>query len=62
MTFSSFLSDAFHSAKMLCDQYYLTSPDLILQEMNSKIHFKIGFTRNATHPEMGGGGSPRGLL
>lgn len=29
-------SDAFHSAKMLCDQYYLHSPDLLLQEMNSK--------------------------
>uniref|UniRef100_A0A7N6B172 Protein-serine/threonine kinase n=1 Tax=Anabas testudineus TaxID=64144 RepID=A0A7N6B172_ANATE len=29
-------SDAFHSAKMLCDQYYLHSPDLLLQEMNNK--------------------------
>ncbi|KAM8837638.1 pyruvate dehydrogenase (acetyl-transferring) kinase isozyme 2, mitochondrial [Spinachia spinachia] len=27
------VQDAFHSAKMLCDQYYLRSPDLILQEM-----------------------------
>ncbi|XP_037320338.2 pyruvate dehydrogenase (acetyl-transferring) kinase isozyme 2, mitochondrial [Pungitius pungitius] len=25
--------DAFHSAKTLCDQYYLRSPDLVLQEM-----------------------------
>uniref|UniRef100_A0A665W211 Protein-serine/threonine kinase n=1 Tax=Echeneis naucrates TaxID=173247 RepID=A0A665W211_ECHNA len=31
-----FASDAFHSAKMLCDQYYLCSPDLILQEMNTE--------------------------
>uniref|UniRef100_A0A8D3CBT1 Protein-serine/threonine kinase n=1 Tax=Scophthalmus maximus TaxID=52904 RepID=A0A8D3CBT1_SCOMX len=28
--------NAFHSAKMLCDQYYLRSPDLILQEKNNK--------------------------
>ncbi|XP_007572388.1 PREDICTED: pyruvate dehydrogenase (acetyl-transferring) kinase isozyme 2, mitochondrial-like [Poecilia mexicana] len=30
------VQDAFHSAKMLCDQYYLRSPDLVLQEMNHK--------------------------
>uniref|UniRef100_A0A8C7Y2M2 Protein-serine/threonine kinase n=1 Tax=Oryzias sinensis TaxID=183150 RepID=A0A8C7Y2M2_9TELE len=30
------VQDAFHSAKMLCDQYYLRSPDLLLQEMNHK--------------------------
>ncbi|XP_067343411.1 pyruvate dehydrogenase (acetyl-transferring) kinase isozyme 2, mitochondrial isoform X3 [Channa argus] len=30
------VQDAFHSAKMLCDQYYLHSPDLILQEMNNE--------------------------
>uniref|UniRef100_A0A665W1J2 Protein-serine/threonine kinase n=1 Tax=Echeneis naucrates TaxID=173247 RepID=A0A665W1J2_ECHNA len=30
------VQDAFHSAKMLCDQYYLCSPDLILQEMNTE--------------------------
>uniref|UniRef100_A0A7N8WVB1 Protein-serine/threonine kinase n=1 Tax=Mastacembelus armatus TaxID=205130 RepID=A0A7N8WVB1_9TELE len=30
------VQDAFHNAKMLCDQYYLHSPDLILQEMNEK--------------------------
>lgn len=28
--------DAFHSAKMLCDQYYLRSPDLVLREMSGK--------------------------
>ncbi|XP_048871175.1 pyruvate dehydrogenase (acetyl-transferring) kinase isozyme 2, mitochondrial isoform X2 [Brienomyrus brachyistius] len=27
--------DAFESAKMLCNQYYLTSPDLELQELNT---------------------------
>ncbi|XP_068439006.1 pyruvate dehydrogenase (acetyl-transferring) kinase isozyme 2, mitochondrial isoform X1 [Clinocottus analis] len=30
------VQDAFHSAKMLCDQYYLRSPDLVLQEMCSE--------------------------
>uniref|UniRef100_A0A669C363 Protein-serine/threonine kinase n=1 Tax=Oreochromis niloticus TaxID=8128 RepID=A0A669C363_ORENI len=30
------VQDAFRSAKMLCDQYYLCSPDVILQEMNLK--------------------------
>lgn len=35
LSFSIF-PDAFHSAKMLCDQYYLHSPDLVLQEINSK--------------------------
>uniref|UniRef100_A0A8C6NUY6 Protein-serine/threonine kinase n=1 Tax=Nothobranchius furzeri TaxID=105023 RepID=A0A8C6NUY6_NOTFU len=35
---SLFSLDAFHSAKMLCEQYYLCSPDLIVQEMNNKNH------------------------
>uniref|UniRef100_A0AAQ5YA13 Protein-serine/threonine kinase n=1 Tax=Amphiprion ocellaris TaxID=80972 RepID=A0AAQ5YA13_AMPOC len=35
------VQDAFHSAKMLCDQYYLRSPDLVLQEMSRKITFQI---------------------
>uniref|UniRef100_A0AAX7TGZ7 Protein-serine/threonine kinase n=1 Tax=Astatotilapia calliptera TaxID=8154 RepID=A0AAX7TGZ7_ASTCA len=30
------VQDAFGSAKMLCDQYYLCAPDVILQEMNLK--------------------------
>uniref|UniRef100_A0AAX7SVI2 Protein-serine/threonine kinase n=1 Tax=Astatotilapia calliptera TaxID=8154 RepID=A0AAX7SVI2_ASTCA len=30
------VQDAFGSAKMLCDQYYLCAPDVILQEMNRK--------------------------
>uniref|UniRef100_A0A672H4G1 Protein-serine/threonine kinase n=1 Tax=Salarias fasciatus TaxID=181472 RepID=A0A672H4G1_SALFA len=30
------VQDAFHSAKSLCDQYYLRSPDLVLQEINHK--------------------------
>lgn len=29
-------ADAYESAKMLCEQYYLNSPDLLLQEHNSK--------------------------
>ncbi|CAL8283137.1 unnamed protein product [Merluccius merluccius] len=29
------VQDAFHSAKMLCDQYYLSSPDLFMQEISS---------------------------
>lgn len=37
VTCSPFIfTDAFRSAKMLCDQYYLCSPDVILQEMNRK--------------------------
>nr|XP_057921884.1 pyruvate dehydrogenase (acetyl-transferring) kinase isozyme 2, mitochondrial [Doryrhamphus excisus] len=30
------VEDAFHSAKMLCEQYYLRSPDLFLTEMSGK--------------------------
>ncbi|XP_061912883.1 pyruvate dehydrogenase (acetyl-transferring) kinase isozyme 2, mitochondrial [Entelurus aequoreus] len=30
------VQDAYHSAKMLCEHYYLRSPDLHLQEMSSK--------------------------
>ncbi|XP_061612817.1 pyruvate dehydrogenase (acetyl-transferring) kinase isozyme 2, mitochondrial isoform X1 [Phyllopteryx taeniolatus] len=30
------VQDAFRSAEMLCEQYYLRSPPLILQEMNTK--------------------------
>uniref|UniRef100_A0A672GZV7 Protein-serine/threonine kinase n=1 Tax=Salarias fasciatus TaxID=181472 RepID=A0A672GZV7_SALFA len=33
------VQDAFHSAKSLCDQYYLRSPDLVLQEINRKLRF-----------------------
>uniref|UniRef100_A0A672K6K0 Protein-serine/threonine kinase n=1 Tax=Sinocyclocheilus grahami TaxID=75366 RepID=A0A672K6K0_SINGR len=29
------VKDAYESAKMLCDQYYLSSPDLVLQELNT---------------------------
>ncbi|XP_072523195.1 pyruvate dehydrogenase (acetyl-transferring) kinase isozyme 2, mitochondrial [Salminus brasiliensis] len=28
------VKDAYESAKMLCDQYYLSSPDLVLRELN----------------------------
>lgn len=38
VTCSPFIfTDAFGSAKMLCDQYYLCAPDVILQEMNRKL-------------------------
>ncbi|XP_072304573.1 pyruvate dehydrogenase (acetyl-transferring) kinase isozyme 2, mitochondrial [Eucyclogobius newberryi] len=33
---SEVVQDAFHSAKMLCEQYYLCSPELILQERNGE--------------------------
>uniref|UniRef100_A0A4W5Q1E3 Protein-serine/threonine kinase n=1 Tax=Hucho hucho TaxID=62062 RepID=A0A4W5Q1E3_9TELE len=33
--------DAYQSAKLVCDQYYLSSPDLMLQEMNGKNQTKI---------------------
>ncbi|KAM9463114.1 pyruvate dehydrogenase (acetyl-transferring) kinase isozyme 2, mitochondrial [Clarias gariepinus] len=32
---SDVVKDAYESAKMLCDQYYLSSPDLVLREHNS---------------------------
>ncbi|XP_038847153.1 pyruvate dehydrogenase (acetyl-transferring) kinase isozyme 2, mitochondrial isoform X2 [Salvelinus namaycush] len=31
---SEVIRDAYQSAKLVCDQYYLSSPDLMLQEMN----------------------------
>lgn len=31
------ISDAFESSKMLCDQYYLTSPELKLKQVNGKM-------------------------
>lgn len=31
------ISDAFESSKMLCDQYYLTSPELKLTQVNGKM-------------------------
>uniref|UniRef100_A0A8C6NUY2 Protein-serine/threonine kinase n=1 Tax=Nothobranchius furzeri TaxID=105023 RepID=A0A8C6NUY2_NOTFU len=43
------IQDAFHSAKMLCEQYYLCSPDLIVQEMNSEF-IQIGSLENHHHP------------
>lgn len=30
------VKDAYESAKMLCEQYYLTSPDLVIQEFSGK--------------------------
>uniref|UniRef100_A0A8C9XUC8 Protein-serine/threonine kinase n=1 Tax=Sander lucioperca TaxID=283035 RepID=A0A8C9XUC8_SANLU len=33
------VQDAFNSAKMLCEQYYLRSPDLILQEICGNIEY-----------------------
>lgn len=29
-------ADAYECAKMLCDQYYLSSPDLVLREHDSE--------------------------
>lgn len=34
-----FLSDAYDSAKMLCEKYYLAAPKLKIEEFNSKISF-----------------------
>lgn len=31
------IPDAFECAKMLCDQYYLTSPELKLTQVNGKL-------------------------
>lgn len=32
----SLLSDAYDMAKLLCDKYYMASPDLEIQEINSE--------------------------
>lgn len=34
-----FLSDAYDTAKMLCEKYYLAAPKLKIEEFNSKISF-----------------------
>lgn len=33
------LSDAYDTAKMLCEKYYLAAPKLKIEEFNSKISF-----------------------
>nr|XP_020460411.1 pyruvate dehydrogenase (acetyl-transferring) kinase isozyme 2, mitochondrial-like [Monopterus albus] len=43
------IQDAFQNAKMLCDQYYLRSPDLILQEMSSKKNEPISIVYVPSH-------------
>lgn len=32
----SFLTDAYETAKMLCEQYYLVAPELEVEEFNGK--------------------------
>lgn len=34
--FLSLLSDAYDMAKLLCDKYYMASPDLEVQEINGE--------------------------
>ncbi len=45
----SVVRDAYENAKFLCDQYYLASPDLSVQEHNSKLviisYFSTEITR-----------------
>lgn len=36
VTFCVFLTDGYESAKSLCDLYYMSSPELVLEELNSK--------------------------
>lgn len=36
VTFCVFITDGYESAKSLCDLYYMSSPELILEELNSK--------------------------
>ncbi|KAI3365477.1 hypothetical protein L3Q82_010564 [Scortum barcoo] len=43
------VQDAFHSAKMLCDQYYLRSPDLILKEMSHMKNLPINIVYVPSH-------------
>lgn len=35
------LSDAYDTAKMLCEKYYLASPQLKIEEFNSKMFFFV---------------------
>lgn len=37
-------ADAYETSKMLCEQYYLTSPDMKITEVNCKCFKKIRFT------------------
>lgn len=39
------LSDAYDTAKMLCEKYYLASPELKIEEFNSKLFFSHAFDR-----------------
>lgn len=41
----SFFTDAYETAKMLCEQYYLVAPELEVEEFNGKR--KIILTLNA---------------
>jgi len=36
VTFCVFIIDGYESAKRLCDLYYMSSPELILEELNGK--------------------------
>ena len=44
-------ADAYHSAKMLCEQYYLSSPDLFVQEVNSKRLCYTTSLKTSLHPQ-----------
>lgn len=34
-----FLPDAYDTAKMLCEKYYLAAPELKIEEFNSRVFF-----------------------
>ena len=44
-------ADAYQSAKMLCEQYYLSSPDLFVQEVNSKRLCYTTSLKTSLHPQ-----------
>lgn len=47
MLFSFCLSlDAYESAKLLCEQYYLGAPELEMRQMNGETHTKHLLTVN----------------
>uniref|UniRef100_A0A665VBI6 Protein-serine/threonine kinase n=1 Tax=Echeneis naucrates TaxID=173247 RepID=A0A665VBI6_ECHNA len=43
------VKDAYETSKMLCEQYYLTSPDMEIKEVNSVCHFTRLFAHFVIH-------------
>lgn len=46
VTFCGFIIDGYESAKRLCDLYYMSSPELILEELNGEYGTKHNIMMN----------------